>query len=117
MLMNVVYKMNASSGVQRNYNDAGLDEEEEEGPRDEVELLEMRDQATEEKICAAPDSALLKRARIGYLVKRDERNAQRRLNQHNVRPANINAVLLERFEYGNQEHEASKLSDAGNQSK
>ncbi|KUF80609.1 hypothetical protein AM587_10006902 [Phytophthora nicotianae] len=113
--------MNASSGVQRNYNDAGLDEEEEEGPRDEVELLEMRDQATEEKICAAPDSALLKRARIGYLrrleVKRDERNAQRRLNQHNVRPANINAVLLERFEYGNQEHEASKLSDAGNQSK
>ncbi|ETM48915.1 hypothetical protein L914_06620 [Phytophthora nicotianae] len=102
-----------------NYADADLDEEDH---RDEVELLEMCVQATEEEICAAPNSALLKRARMGYLwrleVERDERNALRRLNQHNVRQTNINAVLLERLEYGNSEHEASKLSDVdGNQGK
>ncbi|KAG3115968.1 hypothetical protein PI125_g5091 [Phytophthora idaei] len=42
-------------------------EEDDEDPRDEVEIIEMCVHDTEAEICAAPDLQLLKRARIGYL--------------------------------------------------
>ncbi|KAG3144721.1 hypothetical protein PC128_g24337 [Phytophthora cactorum] len=65
--------------------------QDDEDPQDEVELLE---------ICAAPDSVLLKRARIGYLkrldVARKERAELRRRNRQNMRNAAFAAAMLER---------------------
>ncbi|KAG3112456.1 hypothetical protein PI125_g8199 [Phytophthora idaei] len=77
------------------------DEEDDEDPQDEVELLEICVRDTEIEICAAPDSVLLKRARIGYLkrldVARKERAELRRRNRQNMRNAAIAAAMLERY--------------------
>ncbi|KAG3102793.1 hypothetical protein PI124_g13724 [Phytophthora idaei] len=76
------------------------DEEGDEDPQDEVELLEICVRDTEIEICAAPDSVLLKHARIGYLkrldVARKERAELRRRNRQNMRNAAIAAAVLER---------------------
>ncbi|KAG3132492.1 hypothetical protein PI124_g17764 [Phytophthora idaei] len=75
--------------------------EDDEDPQDEVELLEICVRDTEIEICAAPDSVLLKRARIGYLkrldVARKERAKLRRRNRQNMRNAAISAAMLERY--------------------
>ncbi|KAG6972794.1 hypothetical protein JG688_00003819 [Phytophthora aleatoria] len=67
-------------------------EEDDEDPRDEGEIIE---------ICAAPDSQLLKRVRIGYLrhleVARKERAELRRRNRQNMRNAEISVETLERY--------------------
>ncbi|KAG3138957.1 hypothetical protein PI124_g7897 [Phytophthora idaei] len=74
------------------------DEEDDEDPQDEVELLEICVRDTEIEICAAP---FLKRARIGYLkqldVARKERAELRRRNRQNMRNAAIAAAMLERY--------------------
>ncbi|RAW38702.1 hypothetical protein PC110_g5069 [Phytophthora cactorum] len=76
-------------------------EEDDEDPRDEVEIIEMCVHDTEAEICAAPDSQLLKRARIGYIkhleVARKERAELRRRNRQNMRNAEISVEMLERY--------------------
>ncbi|KAG3085042.1 hypothetical protein PC121_g5264 [Phytophthora cactorum] len=75
--------------------------EDDEDPRDEVEIIEMCVHDTEAEICAAPDSQLLKRARIGYIkhleVARKERAELRRRNRQNMRNAEISVEMLERY--------------------
>ncbi|KAG6955055.1 hypothetical protein JG687_00011438 [Phytophthora cactorum] len=57
------------------------DSEEEEDSRDKVEILQRCVRDTEQNICAAPDSILLKRARDSYLMRLESVRAQRR-KQH-----------------------------------
>ncbi|KAG3200047.1 hypothetical protein PC128_g4901 [Phytophthora cactorum] len=77
------------------------DEEDDEDPQDEVELLEICVRDKEIEICAAPDSVLLKRARIGCLkrldVARKERAELRRRNRQNMGNAATAAAMLERY--------------------